>query len=289
MYTDALIKIQKEWSEKAVLLMRELLPLMVPVAAFPELTNHERRVVGELLSATARSTESAFLLSAYGQLWDADVIMRSVCEGTLKVVYILQSRESYKKRIEEFHQILFDISLLKSASKAQELLTSLTNPDDQEWKPIRELLISSEKRAEINERYDRKTRQELERRWGFTGLISSLTNSGDPLFKGFTGLLHEYSNASHIQHADCIGVGMPMERDLRSSDERDAIHLAHLNRIISDGFAYFKFRVMTGYRFIGYPSVKAINAMKLLEDKVLALENEYGDVYKLWMDIQYSG
>lgn len=287
MYTEVLIKIQKEWSEKAVLLMRELLPLMVPVSAFSEFDKRERQVLGELLSAAARSTESAFLLSAYGQLWDADVIMRSVCEGTLKVLYILQSRESFRRRIEEFDTDLFEISLLKNDSKARELLNSVANPDDREWKPIKDLLISPEKRAEVNKQYDRKTRQELERRWGFTGLIAGLTNSADPLFKDFTALLHEYSNASHILHADCMGIGMPMERDLRGADERDSIHLAHLSRIISDGFGYFKFRVITGYRLIDYPPADAIKAMKIFETKCSALEDEYGDVYKRWMDIQY--
>ena len=80
---------------------------------------------------------------------------------------------------------------------------------------------------------------------------------------------------------------MPMERDLRGADERDAIHLAHLSRIISNGFVYFKFRVMTGYRFISHPSADAIKAMELFETKFSALENEYGDVYTSWMDIQY--
>lgn len=287
MYTEELIHIQRVWSEKALFLMREMLPLMTPVAMHPDWQGTEQQVLGEILAATARTTESVLLLTSYGQLWDADVMVRSVCEGTLKFVYILQSKDDYKKRIKEFDHDLFEIAVLKDDTKARELLKALTDPDSREWKPIRDLLVTEDYRAEVYERFDKKARQVLEQKWGFTGLISALSNSGDPLFRGLTGLLHGYSTASHVHHADSIGVAMPLERDRRSEDERNSVHLAHLNRLISDGFTYFKLRLIAGYRFIDHPKAELIQVMQQFDAQVEALNAEFGDVYEQWMDIEY--
>jgi hypothetical protein len=109
MNADALFDLQKIWSESGLALLRELLPLMSPVSRYPEWTREERRTLGELLSACARSSESVLLLCAYGQVWDADVISRSVVEGTLKVMYLLQSREHFKQRHQEYAFDLLDI------------------------------------------------------------------------------------------------------------------------------------------------------------------------------------
>jgi hypothetical protein len=71
----------RAWAQATVLLLHELLPLMAPVIRFENWTPDQRDTLGQLLSASARSSESALLLTAFGQLWDAEVLMRSVLDG----------------------------------------------------------------------------------------------------------------------------------------------------------------------------------------------------------------
>lgn len=149
MYTDVLMQTQHEWSTKALFLVREMLPLMAPVARYEAWSPSERSIVGMLLTASARSTESVLLLSAYGQLWDAEVVMRSVCEGSLKLAYMLQSRESFNERISEYSEDHFQLSLLKDDKKIREFLAVVENPDSPEWKPLRDRLLSEEERVVI--------------------------------------------------------------------------------------------------------------------------------------------
>ena len=56
---------QKDLAEKSLLVMRDLFPLMAPVAGYEDWTSDEQYTIGILVSSAARSAESAFLLIAY--------------------------------------------------------------------------------------------------------------------------------------------------------------------------------------------------------------------------------
>ncbi|MCZ0733952.1 DUF5677 domain-containing protein [Phreatobacter sp. AB_2022a] len=265
-------------------LLRGLLPEMTPVARHPGWTADQRRTLGDLLSATARSTESALLLTAYAQLWDAEILVRSVFEGSLKVAYLLQSPSSFEERHREYGHDLFRISLLKDHAKYAELLGVLPSVSDPGWRPFRERLLAEEEREEIATAYPKQVRSSLESRWGFTGLIGGLARSGDPIFKGFTGLATGYSMASHIAHADSVGTSIAMERDYRSAERRDAISLAHGVRLMTDVMVCFHIRLAIGYRFISRDPAPVARATKAMTD----LKTSFGRVYEDWMEAEYG-
>lgn len=283
MYTDNLLHIQRNWSEQALFLMRDILPLMTPVARYTDWTPEEQTTLGMLLAASARSTESTLLLTAYGQLWDAEVTLRSVCEASLKFAFILQSKAEFKNKIHEYAEDQFNISLLKDDKKIRELLEALGNPNTRKWKPLRDRLLSDEEREQLSQRYNRDMRRALDTKWGFTGMIGAFRRSADPLFSGFHGLTHGYSVASHIQHADFQGVSIPMDRDVREPERRDSIHQAHLVRLISDCFSYFITRLSVGYRFIEQDP----SPIKDAQLRIDALNTSFGDIYENWIDIEY--
>ncbi len=205
MYSEEVYTKLKEFSEATLSLMRALLPLMTPVGQFEGWSIEQRRTIGSLLSASARSGESALLLTAYGQLWDAEILVRSVFEGSLKLVYLLQTKDSFEQRHEEYRHDLFRIALLKDHAKVAELLAALPNRDHPSWKPLSDRLLSEEERIKISARYPQAQRRPLDTRWGFTGITGELARSGDPLFSNFSGLANSYSMASHILHADHLG------------------------------------------------------------------------------------
>lgn len=173
MYSEELQEKQREWAEQALMAARSLLPKMAPVSTYLGWQPRERQTVSFLLTATARASESAFLLCAYGQLWDAEVLVRSALEGSLKLAYLLQARETFAARHSEYADQLFEIALLKNHRKAAGLLTAVSNPDAPQWRPIRDLLLSDCEVAELSARNDKVARRSLETRWGFTGLIGS--------------------------------------------------------------------------------------------------------------------
>ena len=245
---------------------RELLPGMAPVATFLEWEPEQKRTLGWLLSATARTSESALLLCAYGQLWDAEVLVRSVLEGTLKFAYMLQARETFASRHMEYAHDLFDIGLLKDHRKALDLLAAVSDPDHDKWRPIRDLVLSNLEVADIESRFDKAARRALETRWGFTGLLGALSRSGDPYFQGLGAVAHCYSAASHIHHADKHGTSIPVDRDLRSPKRREAMHLAHEGRLLSDVLHFLFVRLAVGYRFVGHDPARMTVIKKRIDE-----------------------
>lgn len=275
---------QRDWSERSLFLLRELLPLMAPVGKFDGWTPEQRLTIGALLAASARSSESVLLLCAYGQLWDAEVVLRSVFEGSLKFVYILQNAEEFERRYGQYSDDLFQIAQLKDHQKADELLNAVPDLSAKQWRGVRERLLSDSEQADLKSRYGRSVRRALETQWGFTGVMTTLARSSDALFAGFAALAYGYSLASHIQHADYLGVSIALERDFRSAERRDTLHLAHLARLISDVFACLHIRLSIGYRFISKDPSPIIVAWKQVE----TLTASFGTPLDDWMDVEYG-
>lgn len=236
------------------------------------------------MTASARSTESALLLVAYLQTWDAEMVMRSVMEGTLKLLYLLQRPDTFATRFREYNHDLFEVAVLKDHGKATELLGALGEKGSSaDWKPIREMLLPDEKCRRIREQYPRESRRALEQRWGFTEMIGELSRSPDHL-NILRVLLHGYSVASHIQHADAIGVSLPSDRDERTEERRDAMDAAHAVRLISDGLHYSLFRLLGAYRFLGLDMGAIVQAQREIAELITSL----GPVYDDWLRIEYG-
>jgi hypothetical protein len=283
MYSNEVEGKVRSWASECLLLLRELLPLMAPVGTFGSWTKEERQTLGYLLPACARSTESAVLLVAYGQLWDAELLVRSVAEGTFKYCYLLQTRESFQQRHREYSHDLWRISLSKDHRKAAAFLSSISNPDDPEWEPIRGRLLNPAELSQIDRDYSQAARRSLESKWGYTGLIGELARSGDAMFSGFGGFSHGYSIASHIQHADYVGVSIPVERDQRSEERRNPLHVAHATRLLSDCLTFLHLRLLVSYRFVGSDLKPVIEAWKNVDIFRATLK----EAYQQWMDVEY--
>lgn len=284
MATDPNEAQQRAWAEETLFLLRELLPLMSPVGKHKYRTREHAHTIGALASACARSSESVVLLCAYGQLWDAEVVSRSVCEGTLKFMYLLQAVDTFEQRHDEYAKDLFHIGLLKDHKKAEGLLAAVPDPDARYWRPIRERLLSPDELLDIESRFDKQARRSLDTKWGFSGLIGHLTRSGDPAFSNISGFSHSYSMSSHVMHADSIGTSIALERDFRSSERRETLHLSHLVGLLSSQIEYMYMRLMIGYRFAGHPPDDLISA----EAKIQALKDTFGAVYEDWLNCEYK-
>lgn len=284
MYSEELRATQREWAERALMATRSLLPKMAPVSTHPGWQPRERETVSFLLTATARASESAFLLCAYGQLWDAEVLVRCALEGSLKLAYLLQARETFAVRHSEYADQLFEIALLKDHRKAATLLAAVSDPDAPQWRPIRDVLLSDDEVTKLSARNDKVARRNLETRWGFTGLIGELSRSGDSYFNGLGALAHGYSIASHVQHVDMVGASMALERDRRPAERRDSLHLAHEGRLLSDLLDFLFLRLAVGYRFVAADMSQLIGVKAAIEEARAPFRQAAED----WLQIEYA-
>ncbi len=271
------------WVETAQRLCIDFISLFGLFSRHPRLSAEHGGILADLLTAAARSTQSVVYLVNVGCLWDAEIVMRSAMEATLKFLHILEDQSTFELRIGEYANDLFDIGLLKNHQKANELLSTVDNPDDPQWKPIRDLLLTEDELASLRAKYPDHVRRDLDRRWGFTGLIAELRKSKVAVERYLPGLLHNYAISSHILHADCQGVSIVLERERRETERRDAIHLAHAARLLSDVMSFTAIRVVWAYRFV---DADPSEVMKLYEDSA-EFREELEAAYESWIEIEY--
>ena len=234
------------WTSQASHLVGECFDAATPMldanfAGLPPLT---RFVCAQLFIDCNLSTESVLLLNRAEKEWDADLVARSVMEGSLKFTYMLHgSPQEMEQKANEYWNVLPLFYRIRHSENVKKMLEHLPDPNAKEWRPLQDLLLDDSELAAIRSRYSRGDRQALEERWSFVGLCRSFASSDNCGLKALVGLSHGYGMSSHLLHKDADGVGMVWERYGRSPGRQLAVRMGHSARIVSDVCSYAKLRL----------------------------------------------
>ena len=167
------------------------------------------------------------------RLWDADVVVRSVTEGSLKFAFLLLGDAAERKtKLHEYEHVLFELSALKRSARVEEILAVM--PADEDSQSLRELVLSPEHAEQIRAAYPREVRRTIEQRWSFGEICAALKRTGTPGLSHLGLMMYNFGMSSHVAHQDIVGVGMAWDRNGRSVERREAVELAHGARMISD-------------------------------------------------------
>jgi hypothetical protein len=259
----------------------ELVGLMKPVMASDKLTIGQRQTISWLSTACVRASGSALLLAGFERVWDAEILSRSVFEGTVKFCHLLGDPKNAASRFDEYEISLSDIASLADHEKARRLIEIAPDPRDDMVAVLQEMILTEEKLAEFASKYPRQERRRIQAAWGFTGIVEQMVRNGEGLGELAAGLLHGYAMASHVAHADYLGIGMVMEREHRPENRRIATHEAHAARVISDQLWYCAFRLIAAYRFIEKPRTEILDLMTNESELSEILKNTQADWYRV--------
>jgi hypothetical protein len=211
-----------------------------------------RFVAAQLFIDCHLSSESVLLLLCAEKEWDADLLVRSVLEGSLKLTYMLRGTErEVSTKVNEYWNVLPLFSAIRRSEDARRLLDRLSSPLSPEWRPFHDLLLGPRETAQVRQDYSREDRRAIQERWSFTGICRDFATSGEPALGQLVGLAHGYGMSSHLLHKDADGIGMVWERCRRESDRLDAVRLAHAARIVSDVCSFAKLRLHALLRACG--------------------------------------
>lgn len=274
------------WVEKCKKALIETMPLnsLFENSSTSKLNQGEKITLSALYTACYRTSTSVLVLIDNRRIWDSEILMRTVAEGSMKVMFLLSKNEEFKNRYNEYANVLFDIEGINQHKKSKILLDTVENPDAEKWKPIRDVLFSADDYKRLVEKYPRALRSSVERRWGFAGLIQQLNKENIVPKDLFLILLHGYSVASHHIHADYSGVASAMERDTRDTKRRDLICMAHASRFISDVFWFAFLRLFAAHKFLDNDTKSA----KKFVEKYKEMQEELSEATKNWSAIEYG-
>lgn len=185
-------------------------------------------------------SQSLIILIQAARLWDAEIIMRSIMEATIRILYVCYSNENERiQRINEFWNDLAEINELKRSERAKVVLRCPEQTRGNEV-AIKPLVLPANEEKELRDRWPRKLRQALERKWSFSEIIFSLESNMDEDKGGafVRSILHNYALSSHLIHADESGLSLLWDRNHRPDDEREKLEIAHICRMLSDSLSY---------------------------------------------------
>lgn len=231
-------------------------------------------VLNQLHLRAALTSISALKLVTELRLWDCEILLRTVVEGSLKFAFISSaSGDERDARAREFTDTLRDIAALKRHRRALIALSQLP-ADGPQWQPIRDVLLTSDEVDELEAEYPKASRDALERKWGFARMVETLAKSG-PRYAALTGLLYNYGMASHSTHLDGDAVLMMWERERRPEHRLHAVELAHGARLIGDTLTFADLRTSEFIRIHGADANQLGSVRKRREDLTLRLNGAH--------------
>ncbi len=237
---------------------------------FSGIDQNVRFVSAQLYIDCQLTSESVLILIREAKEWDADLLNRSVMEGSLKYVYmLLGTPEEIHMKVKEYWEILPTFSDIKHSERADRLISKLPKSDSLEWQPFRDLVLRDEEIDALRKEYTRAQRQELEERWSFSGISKQFMQSENAGLQLFGGMAHGYGMSSHLLHKDADGIGMVWERTKRSPHRQAAVTLGHAARVVSDVCTFAQLRLLYLLKLCGGDT-----------SCIRELENDYTLVFK---------
>lgn len=252
---------------------------------YQDMDPYVRFVSAQLFIDCHLSSESSLILVREAKEWDADIINRSVMEGTIKYVFIMSGEESdVRQKAFEYWELLPNFSAIRHHDRALAFLNEVANPDDPEWMPFKKLLLTQKEIDSLRDGTNKKDRSVLEQKWSFSEITKNFTQSESGGLRLLSHLAHGYGMSSHLIHKDGDGVGMVWERYGRNEREQSAVKLGHCSRIVSDICSFSKLRLFQLLRFCGQKT----DIIQEIEKRYDLLFDELSKASKNFTEVEYG-
>ena len=252
--------------------LKELFYKLAPL--YKEEHGENQDVVVPLFTSLHSTSESVLILLLNQAIFDADVLLRTVMEGTIKYCYLMTGTEDEKKeKYIEYKVKLTDIDKISDHNKAVEAVDILKEFSKNSTKPFELSVLSDEELSVLSEKYPKKERDALKRKWSYQMLLRSLAHTS-PEYEAQFGTLSTYSLISHFCHYDWTG-SSSRNAQIVNSVKSDAVvfDIMHCNRIISNVLSMELFRVMEYVRGNGYHSQEVIQVCLEVYEFISYLDN----------------
>jgi len=130
-----------------------------------------------------------------------------------------------KTRANEYWEVLPEFASIRRSERAKAVLAAVKDPENVQWRPLQELLLSDSQIDAARRGTNRAQRKSLEERWSFSGIANYFAASELPGLRLFGNMAHGYGNSSHSIHKDGDGVALAWERRRRDPTRQTAVTL----------------------------------------------------------------
>lgn len=261
--------------DTALLLMNELFISLAPL--YQENCGREQEVTIPLFTML-HSTSSTILtiLNDEMALPDADVLLRTVMEGTVKYCYLLNGTpEERRTKYEEYRYALYGMELVSDHKKAMETLDIFKEFSiDNSTIPFEVNILPDDFLKTFQSQYTNKQKDDIKRKWTYQAMLRSLAKDR-PEYKAQLGSLSTYASTSHYAHFDCTGLSSRQAQlEAIVKNPNDHYDVVHGFRIISNILSFAMFRA---WEYINVYGCKSQDTYRILKE--MAVEVKELDVF----------
>lgn len=232
---DKIINAPFMFSHRALELYRNLAFGIAPFyKKEANINEFNQKVLTELFTQLYSTGESILMLTSLGAIWEADILLRTLFEGTLKYIYMMQDCLDKKSElIEEYYNIMPEMQKISDHEKAVEAINTLKLVGVDKH-PFQVGILSEEELGNLKERYPKNRIKELSQKWSYKNILRNLIIK-DNKYKLLSASLYTYSLSSHLIHYDGKCLKQRSEALLTNAIGNDeSLDFGHLLRIISN-------------------------------------------------------
>lgn len=235
-----------------------------------------------LFTALHSYSESVLILLQNRGVYEADIILRAIMEGSVKYCYMMRgSNEERTKRLTEYQADLLSLERINDHKKAKEAIETLKQFTNHSTKPFETMLLDETMVSEIEATYSRKDRNALEGKWKYQALLRSLAQDSKE-YEAQLGSLATYAQTSHLIHLDWSGV-QQIQGSIMHNEDDCKYSYGHALRVLSNVLSIYLFRVLEYMRCNNsFPQevIVLCNSLANLEERISSelnqlVENEF--------------
>ena len=239
-------------------------------------------ILGQLCISCHLTSESVLILIGNLKLWDAEILIRSIFEGTIKYLFLsIGNMEERKNKFNEFIKILPDISHLKRHKRITTLLEFANSFPEEEADNFRKLLLSENDFNEYTKKYPKTLIKKIEQKWSFNEMIKEISTAYSD-YKSLLGFGYIYGMNSHFIHKDGDSINLYLDRFFRNEERQLSIELAHSVREFSDLISMAALRTKVLLSLYNHNS----DSIKLIFEKYKDFFGETNIIQKEWRNIE---
>jgi hypothetical protein len=175
----------------------------------------------ELFSYLASRKQAASFLISWGYLWDAEIVMRSFYEASVKIWYIGFSPSAERQDLVQEYWDHLEEGHNRKISRKADYAAGLFREADPRSRTAFEYLKATHSEAS-GPQTNKATRRALEAKWSFSEIVEKLSKEPIALAE-VRALLHMYGTSSHLIHADAKALDLILDRATRPNDEHSAL------------------------------------------------------------------
>ncbi len=212
-----------------------------------------KKVTIPLFVALHSSSESILVLLQNQAVFDADILLRCIMEGTMKYCYLMTgTKDEQSSKCKEYRVVLHEMERLADHKKATEAVRILRSFSQNNTGPFETMLMSDEEESLLSRKYPSSKRNEYSRKWSYQFLLKELAKNHVE-YEAQLGTILTYANTSHYCHFDWTCISSRNEQIMSSVNrENEFYDYVHGLRILSNVLSMYLFRVMEFMRGNNY-------------------------------------